>query len=57
MGLFDVVKALIDKGANPNIGEYPPLSTIRNKAEINLNVVKLLLSKGADPVAAFDDAV
>lgn len=57
MGLYDVVRALLDKGANPNIGDFPPLSLIINRAEINLKVIKLLLSKGANPEAAFNDAV
>ncbi|MFC1902492.1 ankyrin repeat domain-containing protein [Chloroflexota bacterium] len=43
----DIVKLLLDKGADPNLGEITPL--VAAVANNDVEVVKILLEKGANP--------
>jgi ankyrin repeat protein len=47
-GLLDVVRALLEKGANPNRGSVPPLTRALNGPRPNADVAILLIEKGAD---------
>ncbi|MBK9477264.1 MAG: hypothetical protein IPN99_00070 [Bacteroidetes bacterium] len=43
----DITKLLLDKGADPNLGEYPAL--VQAATFYSTEVIKLLLAAGADP--------
>ena len=48
-GNFNIVKLLLDKGADPNIGNYGSTALVYAIQRRNDNIVRLLLDRGADP--------